>query len=153
MRHPLLRSRRPRLAGLAVALIALAAIAAGGTPPASGKPGAPAATKRAPAPSPTVRLPRTLPAKAPGAPAIQLVETVPIESGLGNPELPSAQAVWLEMIGGAKQTLDLEEFYLSTWPKEPLEPVLVAIGKAAARGVQVRLLLDAGMHDTYPLPA
>ena len=46
-----------------------------------------------------------------------------------------------------------KSFYLTTWPKEPLEPVLAAIGKAARRGVQVRLLLDAGMHKAHPLPA
>ena len=91
-------------------------------------------------------------ARAAGPP-VQLVETVPIESGLGNPALPSAKDVWLEMIRGAKRSLDLEEFYLSTWPGEPMEPVLVAIGEAAKRGVRVRLLLDAGMHRTYPLPA
>ncbi len=87
------------------------------------------------------------------APPVQLVETVPVETRLGNPELPSAHDVWLEMIRGAKRTLDVEEFFLSPWPNEPMEDVLAAIGMAAKRGVQVRLILDAGMHRTYPLPA
>ncbi len=84
---------------------------------------------------------------------VTLVETRPVESTLGNPELPSAVDVWLEMIGGARRTLDIEQFYCSDWPGEPMRPVLDAIGAAARRGVKVRFLLDAGMHKTYPMPA
>jgi len=87
------------------------------------------------------------------APPVQLVETRPVESALGNPVLPSAHDVWVEMIRGARQTLDIEQFYLSSWPGEPLEDVLDAIGEAAGRGVKVRLILDARMHRTYPQPA
>ena len=87
------------------------------------------------------------------APPVQLVETRPVESGLGNPALPAPQAVWLEMIGGAKRTLDIEQFYLSTWPGEPMDKVVDAIGAAAKRGVRVRLILDQRMHGTYPQPA
>ncbi len=88
-----------------------------------------------------------------GAPAVQLVETRPVESGLGNPALPAARDVWLEMIHGARQSLDIEQFYLSSWPGEPMQDVLDAIGEAAKRGVHVRLLLDSRMHRTYPQPA
>jgi phosphatidylserine/phosphatidylglycerophosphate/cardiolipin synthase-like enzyme len=87
-----------------------------------------------------------------GAP-IELVETVPVESDLGNPALPAAAEVWQAMIDGADRTVDLEHFYLSHWLGEPTGPVLDAIGRAAKRGVRVRLILDAGMHATYPLPA
>ena len=87
------------------------------------------------------------------APPVQLVETRPVESGLGNPALPEPQAVWIEMIKGAKRSLDIEQFYLSTWPGEPMDRVVDAIGAAAKRGVRVRLLLDARMHGTYPQPA
>ena len=91
---------------------------------------------------------------APAAPAaIQLVESVPVESGLGHPGLPAAADVWVEMIDGARRSLDLEHFYLSHWPGEPTGPVLDAIGRAAKRGVRVRLLLDARMYATYPSPA
>jgi len=89
----------------------------------------------------------------PIAPPVELAETRPVETTLGNPALPAAQAVWLDMIAGAEQTLDLEQFYLAHWPTEPLAPVLDAIGAAAARGVRVRLLLDRGMAATYPSPA
>jgi phosphatidylserine/phosphatidylglycerophosphate/cardiolipin synthase-like enzyme len=57
------------------------------------------------------------------------------------------------MIGGARATLDLEEYYLSERPGEALSPVLQAVGAAAARGVHVRLLLDSRLHRTYPQPA
>src|SRR5436309_2349337 len=72
--------------------------------------------------------------KAPAA--VQLVETVPIETRLGNPLLPSAHDVWLELIQGATRSLDFEEFYLSNWPGEPMQDVLDAIGQAARRGVR-----------------
>jgi phosphatidylserine/phosphatidylglycerophosphate/cardiolipin synthase-like enzyme len=87
------------------------------------------------------------------APPVQLVETRPIESALGNPALPAAQPTWIEMIGAARKSLDIEQFYLSTWPGEPMDGVLDAIGAAAKRGVRVRLLLDQRMRRTYPQPA
>lgn len=86
-------------------------------------------------------------------PAVELVETRVVETALGNPALPETRAVWLEMIGGAKHTLDCEQFYFSTWPGEPMDPIVDAIGAAAKRGVRVRLLLDARMARTYPKPA
>ena len=93
------------------------------------------------------------PAKPAVAPPVQLVETIPVESGLGDPSLPQAAPVWVEMIDGARQSLDLEHFYLSHWPSEPTGPVIDAIGRAAARGVRVRLLLDVRFQSTYPEPA
>ncbi len=92
------------------------------------------------------------PARA-AAPAVELIETVPAETHIGNPDLRSAHDVWRELIQGARRSLDFEEFYCSDWPGEPLHDVLEDIGQAAARGVKVRLLLDAGMHRTYPQPA
>lgn len=86
-------------------------------------------------------------------PPVVLVESVPVETGLGHPGTARATEVWLELIRGARERLDFEEFYLSRWPGEPLDSVLDAIGEAAARGVRVRLLLDARMHGTYPEPA
>ncbi len=84
---------------------------------------------------------------------VTLAETRPLETALGDPALSTAQAEWLDMVKGAKTSLDFEEFYLSEAPPSALTPVLDEIGKAAARGVHVRLLLDAGMHRTYPQPA
>ena len=87
------------------------------------------------------------------APSIEIVETHPVETELGHPETRDTLPVWLEFIDGATSTLDLEHFYVSTWPGSRLEPVLDAVGRAAARGVRVRLLIDAAMYGTYPEPA
>ena len=86
-------------------------------------------------------------------PAIELGESRPLETALGNPAIAAAPGVWLEFIRGAGHTLDLEEFYFSHRPGESLQPIVDEIGRAAARGVRVRLLLDAGMSRTYPQPA
>lgn len=86
-------------------------------------------------------------------PAVELAETRPAETTLGNPALRTARDVWLEMIASATRSIDLEQFYLSHWPGEALGEVLDALGAAAGRGVRVRLLLDRGMHATYPQPA
>ena len=95
--------------------------------------------------------PRAGGASAP--PALELGESRPLETTLGNPALPSAQSVWVDMIRSARRSLDLEHFYFSHRDGESLQPVVDEIGRAAARGVQVRLLLDAAMSRTYPQPA
>ena len=94
-----------------------------------------------------------LPAARAAEPPIGLVETRPVETSLGNPTLPSALGAWIRLFDGARQTLDIEQFYLSTWPHEPMDDVLRALGEATKRGVRVRLLLDAGMIRTYPRAA
>ena len=93
------------------------------------------------------------PAAAAAPSPVVLVETRPLETDLGDTTLVTAQAAWLDMIRGARATLDIEQFYLSERPGDALSPVLAAIGEAARRGVRVRLLLDASMHRTYPQPA
>lgn len=92
-------------------------------------------------------------AAKPAAPPLQLGETRPVETTLGNPALPAAADVWVGMIRGAQHTLDIEEFYFSNRRGEALQPVVDEIGRAAARGVKVRLLMDAGFLKTYPQPA
>jgi phosphatidylserine/phosphatidylglycerophosphate/cardiolipin synthase-like enzyme len=96
------------------------------------------------------------PADAPATPpppAVQLVETRPVETSLGNPALPEAHDVWLAMFRSATRTIDLEEFYLSHWPGEPTTDLLEALGQAAKRGVHIRLVLDSGFLDRYAMPA
>ncbi len=82
--------------------------------------------------------------------AIRLIESRPVGTALGNPALEAADHAWLNLIRGSQRTLDIEQFYVSRWPGEPLDPVLDEIGRAAKRGVRVRLLVDARMHRTYP---
>jgi len=87
---------------------------------------------------------------APAAPDIEIVESIPAGTSLDNPEIRDTREVWLEMIGEARKTLDLEEYYISDEPGKMLEDVLAAIYSAAGRGVKVRVLVDARMVRTYP---
>lgn len=89
------------------------------------------------------------------APSLQLAESFPVETTLDHPDVPDAQAVWLEMIGAAQTRIDLSQFYVS--PKDQgdkktgrLQPVLDALEAAADRGVEIRFLIDAKFAKTYP---
>ena len=94
--------------------------------------------------------PFCLSAQPSGSPDIEIVESIPIGTTLDNPDIRNTQEVWLEMIGAAHHTLDLEEYYVSNEPGELLESVLSAIYTAADRGVRVRLIADSRMYKTYP---
>jgi len=80
----------------------------------------------------------------------EIVESIPVETTLDNPDVRNATEVWLEMIHGAKKTLEIEQFYVSNEPGEPLEEIIQAIEEAAARGVQVRFIAEKNMYRTYP---
>lgn len=83
-------------------------------------------------------------------PPLQLVETFPVGTSLDNADLPDAHAVWMEMIGAARTSLDFAEFYASNEPDTRLETVVRAIEAAAARGVRVRFLAEEKFYRTYP---
>ncbi len=91
-----------------------------------------------------------LPAQIAGFKNFEIVESAPVETTLDNPDVRNAHEVWLEMIGRAKRNLDLEEYYVSNEPNEPLEDIIKAVIEAGKRGVKVRIISDAGMHKTYP---
>ncbi|MDZ7796888.1 MAG: phospholipase D-like domain-containing protein [Candidatus Marinimicrobia bacterium] len=80
----------------------------------------------------------------------ELVESIPVETTLGNPDIRNTSEVWIEMINSAKSDLNFAQFYISHKPGEALEPVLSAIIAAADRGVTVRFIVDANMYRTYP---
>lgn len=82
-------------------------------------------------------------------PAIELVETAPIETSLDSPDLREAHEVWVEMIDGAERSLAFEHFYASSEPGSRLEPVIAAIERAAGRGVAVRFVLDRQFAELY----
>jgi phosphatidylserine/phosphatidylglycerophosphate/cardiolipin synthase-like enzyme len=84
------------------------------------------------------------------APAFEVISSVPVETAISRAGTRDAAAVWPEMIGGARHSLDIAEFYLSGEKGEALEPVIEAVLAAARRGVTVRVLCDAGMSVTYP---
>src|SRR5258706_13907276 len=73
-------------------------------------------------------------------PPVELVETRTVESVLGNTALPEALETWLEIIGSAERSLDFEEFYLSTWPGQPTQDLLAALGPPLNGDVRVRLI-------------
>jgi phosphatidylserine/phosphatidylglycerophosphate/cardiolipin synthase-like enzyme len=81
---------------------------------------------------------------------IELIETVPVGTILDNADIRDAAVVWPEMIGRAKRTLDIEQFYICDKKGEPMEPVIYAVLAAAKRGVHVRVVVDAKMYKTYP---
>jgi len=74
-----------------------------------------------------------------------------VETNLDQPDIRNASDVWVEMIQGAEETLDLAEFYISDKDEGGLlKPVIEEIVGAAERGVRVRLLAERSMYDTYP---
>jgi phosphatidylserine/phosphatidylglycerophosphate/cardiolipin synthase-like enzyme len=76
---------------------------------------------------------------------LELILTVPVETKLGVKGVPGTLETWVKMIQAAKgkgDTIDIEQFYLSTEDKEPMEDVLDALRGAAKNGVAVRLLVD-----------
>lgn len=84
--------------------------------------------------------------------SVELVETWPVETTLDHPDLRDAAEVWVEQFDGAKTSIDLGEFYISTEPGSRLETVLAALTRAADRGVAVRIVADAKFQKTYPEP-
>ena len=89
-------------------------------------------------------------ASPPGADSIELVESAPVETALDHPDLPNADAVWVEMVDGARAELDLAHFYASDRLPSRLTKVVEAIERAAARGVRVRFLASEAFYATYP---
>ncbi len=86
---------------------------------------------------------------------LQFVQSVPDETVYGSTLTLRPQAVWTEMIGAAKKTLEIEQFYIADKPGEALEPVLAAVRDAARRGVKVRLIVEKAMlkETAKSLPA
>ncbi len=76
---------------------------------------------------------------------LRFVESVPEETVYGSTLAARPQPVWLEMIGSAGKTLDLDQFYISDEKGKAMEPVLDALKAAAKRGVKVRLVLEKAM--------
>ena len=90
------------------------------------------------------------PPPPPPPPAAELVESWPLETLLDHPDIPDAADVWLEMIGSAKKTLDLGEFYASDQEGSRLHAVVEAVESAANRGVAVRFLVEEAFVSKYP---
>lgn len=85
-----------------------------------------------------------------GYPDFEIVESIPVETGLDNPDIRNTAEVWLELLQAAKKSIDLEQFYICNDPKEPLEPIIQAIVAAGERGVAVRVIAEAKFSKIYP---
>ena len=86
----------------------------------------------------------------PQVPTTQLVQSIPAETDLADPALPFAKDVWVDMVRRAKTSVEAAEFYITSQAGSALEPVLVELEKAGARGVKVRFLLSSKMLDQDP---
>lgn len=85
----------------------------------------------------------------------EIVESFPVETALDHRDLRDASDVWVEMVDGAKTTLDLAEFYMSDdptpgAPPSALSKVVDAVIRAAGRGVRVRVLVESAFRGKYP---
>lgn len=89
-------------------------------------------------------------APAPAPPDVELVESAPLETTLDHPDIPNASDVWLDMIRGARTSLDVAEFYISDSPGSRLAPVIDELERAADRGVRVRILIEQIFYSKYP---
>lgn len=91
------------------------------------------------------------------AQALELVITIPVETrGLKVAGVSDTFKTWQEMLGqaqGARSTLDIEQFYISHKPGEPMEPILGQIRNAAASGTRVRLIVDKTFLKNEPSSA
>lgn len=85
-----------------------------------------------------------------GAPQLALVETAPVETSLDEPAFADTHTVWLQMVQGATERIDLSHFYVFDRPPSRLTPVVEALRERAAKGVAVRFLADAKFQKTYP---
>lgn len=82
-------------------------------------------------------------------PAVQLVESWPVETALGHSDIPDAHEVWMAMFDAAEKTIDVEEFYISNQSPSRLDAIFQALERAAARGVAIRLLVDKQFYSQY----
>ncbi len=72
---------------------------------------------------------------------VETAVSIPVETTLTDQGVRRSHTVWLEMINGAKSSLDFELFYLAGKDKDILDPIIDAVIKAADRGVRVRFLV------------
>lgn len=73
-----------------------------------------------------------------------------METTLDHVDIPDAFEVWPAMIGAARRSIDVAQFYVSDAPGKRLEPVVAALEAAIARGVTVHLLVERSFEKVYP---
>ncbi len=88
--------------------------------------------------------------------ADKLVQTVPIDTKLGNPNLAETSQAWIQLIDSAKSQILISQFYVSLKEEKqkqipfPMNQVVAALQRATARGVKVFALADIKFYENYP---
>ncbi len=95
-----------------------------------------------------------------GTSTLELVQSVPMDTPIGEEGLRSTEEAWLGIIRGARESLCVEQFYISDGRvgdeaegapgREALAPVLEALEEAGGRGVAVRVIVEQVFLDKYP---
>jgi len=80
----------------------------------------------------------------------EIVESIPDETKLDNPDIRNTPKVWLELINSAKNSIDIEQFYISNKQGSDLERVIQAIENRAEKGIRIRIIVESNMAQTYP---
>jgi phosphatidylserine/phosphatidylglycerophosphate/cardiolipin synthase-like enzyme len=80
----------------------------------------------------------------------EIVESIPDETKLDNPDIRNTPKVWLELINSAKKSIDIEQFYISNKHGSDLEKVIRAIENRAEKGIRVRIIVESNMAQNYP---
>ena len=72
----------------------------------------------------------------------ELVHTVPVDTALGTDDLRQPGPVWCELFDGAKNTIDIGQFYAADHPGSVMDRVIERLEAAGKRGVKIRFLLE-----------
>lgn len=83
-------------------------------------------------------------------PALELIESSPMETTLDHSDLRDTFQVWPDMIASARHSIDAAQFYISNAPGKLFELVVTAFEAAIARKVAVRLLVEKSFEKVYP---
>jgi phosphatidylserine/phosphatidylglycerophosphate/cardiolipin synthase-like enzyme len=75
-------------------------------------------------------------------PGFELVHTVPVDTALGTADLRQPGPVWIELFDGAKNQIDIGQFYAADHPGSVLDKVIEHLEAAGKRGVKIRFLLE-----------
>ena len=83
----------------------------------------------------------------PPATDIQIIESVPEGVPMDHPDIKNTAEAWIEIINGAKESMDAEEFYISSEKGSKMDEVIRSIMKAAGRGVKTRFIFDTSFYQ------
>jgi phosphatidylserine/phosphatidylglycerophosphate/cardiolipin synthase-like enzyme len=75
-------------------------------------------------------------------PGFELVHTVPVDTALGTADLRQPGPVWSELFDGAKNSIDIGQFYAADHPGSVMDRVIERLEAAGKRGVKIRFLLE-----------